>query len=96
MKFVKQTKAKALRPGEFRSRTQMPIGALTKSVLKVRAEGIRAVRKYLNESIVGNYSAFDVDSKEFEALRNLARQLIASMNFSVAECNKELKVRGNK
>lgn len=87
---------KVMKPGEFRSRTQMPISAVMPSVLKVRAEGISKVRENL-ANVVGQYANHsDKDSAAFEALRQLSRHLIASMNYSVADCVKEMKKRGIK
>lgn len=87
---------KMMKPGEFRSRTQMPISAVMPIVLKVRAEGISKVRENLVK-VAGQYANHsDKDSAAFEALRQLSRHLIASMNYSVADCVKEMKKQGIK
>ena len=86
---------KVMKPGEYRSRTQMPISAVMPTVLKVRAEGISKVRADL-ATVAGEYANHDKDSAAFEALRQLSRHLIASMNYSVADCVKEMKKRGIK
>lgn len=87
---------KMMKPGEFRSRTQMPISAVMPIVLKVRAEGISKVRENLAKVTTQYAEQVDKDSFEFEALRQLSRHLIASMNYSVADCVKEMKKRGVK
>lgn len=87
---------KMMKPGEFRSRTQMPISAVMPIVLKVRAEGISKVRENLAKVTTQYAEQVDKDSFEFEALRQLSRHLIASMNYSVADCVKEMKKRGIK
>ena len=87
---------KVMKPGEYRSRTQMPISAVMPIVLKVRAEGISKVRENLAKVATQYVEQVDKDSFEFEALRQLSRHLIASMNYSVADCVKEMKKRGIK
>lgn len=96
-KVKKSTKSgKVFQPGEFRSRTQMPISSVMPIVLKVRSEGISKVRENLAKVATQYAEQADKDSVEFEALRQLSRHLIASMNYSVADCVKEMKKRGIK
>lgn len=67
---------------EFKSRTStLPVFKLPESVLKVREQGITAVRSEIDK-------LKDVGTVES---RSTVRKLIASMNFSVSQIKKELK-----
>lgn len=96
MQKQKSFKAKrTLRPGEYLSRTQMPIGSVHDEALKIRVQGISQVRKAL-EKMQEMYKENDVDSLLYAGARLSSRQLIASLNYTVAEATKELKKRGVK
>jgi len=65
---------------EFVSRTQKPVRKIPTVALKARAKGMSFVRDGIAfTSAQGN--------------RDLTRELIASMNYSVRQCAKELAFR---
>lgn len=63
--------------GEFVSPTQKHISRIDETALRVRAQGITILRDLISRSV----------GKEG------VQELIAAMNYSVADCNKELKRR---
>lgn len=66
-------------PGEFISPTQKHIGRISEAALRIRVQGISYLRECLAVS-VGRHTEG-------------AQELIAAMNYSVADCTKELKRR---
>ena len=86
----KELKAKQLRDGEYISRTQKPISKVATAALKVRSKGISAVRGELS-LVSASYASCVGES--FEALRAQASELIASLNFSCRDAEKELQRR---
>ena len=85
-------KPKTLRPGEFISRTQKPIRNIDTNILEIRIHGISVTRKAL--TLVPYESASNEEA--FDACRAVARDIIASMNYSIQDCVKELKSRNVK
>jgi hypothetical protein len=78
-------KGRQLREGEFISPTQMPINRVSIDALKVRSTGISILRETITKSVGPTDEAYET-----------VKHLIAAMNFSVQEVNKEIKARGNK
>ena len=66
---------------EFRSKTQMDIRKISKEALSIRAKGMKKVKEAIDKNI-GN--------------KDDVQMLIASMNYSVQQVQKELKQRGEK
>lgn len=76
---------------EYRSRTQMPIQRIKESALMLRETGITRVKEVI-EAVscdVTNAASEHVST----TTRDYARHLIASMNYSVSQVQKELKRR---
>jgi len=68
---------------EYRSRTQKRIEKISTEVLKVREAGITSLRTAIDDSSKGG------DREE-------TRDLIATMNYSVSQVQKELRNRKKK
>ena len=83
-------KFKALKEGEFISRTQKPISKVATDALKQRVKGISAVRGAIALTVAG-YTMCAGES--FETLRDQAKELISAMNFSQRDAEKELARR---
>ena len=66
---------------EFRSKTQMDIRKISSEALTIRAKGMKKVKEEIDNNI-GN--------------KHNVQMLIASMNYSVQQVQKELKQRGEK
>ena len=90
MTFKKTFKEKQLQDGEFISRTQKPISKIAASALKQRTKGISSVR---GELAVINSSYSHVVGESYDALRDQAKELISSLNFSCRDAEKELARR---
>lgn len=86
----KEFKVKQLTEGEFISRTQKPISKVATAALKVRSKGISAVR---GELALVSASYANCVGESFEYLRAQAVELIASLNFSCRDAEKELQRR---
>lgn len=71
-------------PGEFISPTQKHIGRISESALQARVKGITFVRDGI-QAIVELSTSPDKGA--------IVQELIAAMNYSVADCTKELKRR---
>ena len=91
MKNVKAShnRVRKLRDGEFISRTQTSIKNIDTEALEIRVQGISRTRAALG--LIPYADA--VDEGSFDVLRDVARNLIATMNHSVQDCVKELKLR---
>ena len=90
MTYKKEFKTKQLRDGEYISRTQKPISKVATAALKVRSKGISAVR---GELALISASYANCVGESFEYLRAQAGELIASLNFSCRDAEKELQRR---
>ena len=82
-----RNKPRQLKPGEFISRTQKPISKISTAALQVRAKGITMLRAALA------LSRLSVIETGFESYREQSTDLIAAMNFSVRDAEKELQRR---
>ena len=78
---------------EYRSRTQMPIQRIKASALMLRETGITRVKDVIQAVSHDVANVIGVDSA---TMREYARHLIASMNYSVSQAQKELKRRKQK
>ena len=86
----KNTVSRNMKPGEYISRTSKPISKVATAALKVRSKGISAVRAEL-ALISASYA--NCVGESFDALRAQASELIASINFSCRDAEKELQRR---
>lgn len=86
---INHTRVRKLREGEFISRTQTPIKNIDTQALEIRVQGISTTRAALG--LIPYADA--VNEQSFDLLRDVARNIIASMNHSVQDCVKELKLR---
>lgn len=78
---------------EYRSRTQMPIQRIKESALRVRETGIARIKEVI-EAV--SHDATNESGEVSAIMRDYARHLIASMNYSVSQVQKELKRRKQK
>lgn len=78
---------------EYRSRTQMPIQRIKASALMLRETGITRVKEAI---YAVSYDAANVSGEDSVNMRDYARHLIASLNYSVSQVQKELKRRKQK
>jgi len=86
---INHTRVRKLREGEFVSRTQTSIKNIDTEALEIRVQGISATREALQRVPYGDAPNEEV----FDVFRDVARNIIASMNYSVQDCVKELKLR---
>jgi hypothetical protein len=86
---INHTRVRKLREGEFISRTQTSIKNIDTQALEIRVQGISATREALQRVPYGDAPNEEV----FDVFRDVARNIIASMNYSVQDCVKELKLR---
>lgn len=86
---INHTRVRKLREGEFISRTQTSIKNIDTEALEIRVQGISATREALQRVPYGDAPNEEV----FDVFRDVARNIIASMNYSVQDCVKELKLR---
>ena len=75
---------------EYRSRTQMPIQCIKAFALMLRENGITKVKEEIEAAAV------NASGVEDATMRDYARHLIASLNYSVSQAQKELKRRKQK
>lgn len=78
---------------EYRSRTQMPIQRIKASALMLRESGITRVKEVI-EAV--SHDAANASGEDSATMREYARHLVASMNYSVSQVQKELKRRKQK
>jgi len=75
---------------EYRSRTQMPIQRVKQFALLLRETGITQVKQEI-EAV--SHNAVNMGGVDSATMREYARHLIASLNYSVSQVQKELKRR---
>lgn len=78
---------------EYRSRTQMPIQRIKASALMLREIGITEMKEEI-ETV--SYNAANMSGGDSAKMRDDVRHLIASLNYSVSQVQKELKRRKQK
>lgn len=78
---------------EYRSRTQMPIQRVKQFALLLRETGITQVKQEIKAV---SHNAVNMGEEDSATMRDYARHLIASMNYSVSQVQKELKRRKQK
>ena len=76
---------------EYRSRTQMPIQCIKAFALMLRENGITKVKEEIEAAAVNASGVEDATMR-----RDYTRHLIASLNYSVSQAQKELRNRKKK